>query len=268
MHQEIQAGQILYISHGGGPMPILNDPSHEKMIAFMKGIPKKLNRPRAIVVFSAHWEEEFVTIQSAKAPGMVYDYYGFPEQSYQIKYPCKGHVELAKEISGLFEASGVPHRLNDERPYDHGSYIPLMMMFPEADIPVIQVSLNHNLDAKTHLNIGKALSPLMKEKILFIGSGFSFHNMSRFDFSGRNVEDAQNNAFQDKLIEICCKTLGKEGRFTQLVEWERIEGARYCHPREEHLLPLHICVGLSTQVATKVFDDYIAGKRATGFLWE
>jgi aromatic ring-opening dioxygenase catalytic subunit (LigB family) len=268
MHQETQAGQILYISHGGGPMPILNDPTHEKMIDFMNHLPEKLNKPKAIVVFSAHWEENMVTIQSGKAPGMVYDYYGFPEASYQIKYPCKGHIELAKEIAGLFEASGVPYQLNDERPYDHGSYIPLIMMYPEADIPVIQVSLNHNLDAKTHLEIGKALRPLMKDNILFIGSGFSFHNMRHFDFTGRNAEDARNNAFQNKLIEICCNPLEEEGRWSQLINWEHIEGARYCHPREEHLLPLHICVGLSTQAASKVFDDYITGKRATGFLWK
>lgn len=263
-----QNSQITYLSHGGGPLPILDDPSHDEMIEFMKKLPNKIKRPDSIIVISAHWEEDIVTIQSGSEPDIMYDYSGFPEASYNIKYPCKGDRDLALKISGLFRENDIVHRLDDNRPYDHGSYIPLKMIYPNADIPVLQISLHHNLDPFTHLNIGKALRPLLEENILIIGSGFSFHNMRQFDFSGKNIEDSLNNEFQDKLIEICCSEKDEKKRMEYFMNWENIPGAKYCHPREEHLLPLLVCVGLSKDVGTKVFDNYILGKRATAFLWE
>ena len=261
-----QNGQVLYFSHGGGPLPLLDDPSHYKMIQFMKELPSKIQRPDSIIVFSAHWEENIITIQSGAEPEIMYDYYGFPEEAYNIKYPCKGNPELAFKIAELFANNGIDCLLDDSRPYDHGSYIPLKMMYPNADIPVIQISLNHNLNSLTHINIGKALSPLLEENILIIGSGFSFHNMREFDFSGKNMENPLNNAFQNQLIEICC-TENDEEKWNSLINWEDIPGARYCHPREEHFLPLLVCAGLSKDLGIKVFDDYILGKRATAFLW-
>lgn len=147
-------GQVVYFSHGGGPMPILGDASHEKMVEFMSALPEQLHKPKSIVVFSAHWEEAVVTIQSGQTPTMLYDYYGFPEAAYHINYSCVGHRALAQQVANLLEAHDIPCKLDENRPYDHGVYIPLMMMYPEADIPVIQVSLNRNLDALTHLKIG------------------------------------------------------------------------------------------------------------------
>jgi aromatic ring-opening dioxygenase catalytic subunit (LigB family) len=263
-----QKGQVIYFSHGGGPLPILGDSSHEKMNEFMKSLPKKVRRPDAIVVISAHWEEDIVTIQSGKGPDIKYDYYGFPEAAYNIKYPCLGDSNLALEIGELFNENNIDYLLDDKRPYDHGVYIPLKMMYPNADIPVLQISLNHNLDPLTHLNMGKALKPLLKKNILVIGSGFSFHNMKAFDFNGNNIEDNRNNNFQDKLIEVCCDEKKYEEMWEQLINWEKFPSARYCHPREEHLLPLVFCAGLSKKTAVKVFDDYILGKRATAFLWK
>ena len=265
--QIAQTGQVIYFSHGGGPLPILNDPSHEKMIHFMKNLSPNIRRPEAIIVFSAHWEENTVTIQSGREPELVYDYYGFPEEAYTIQYPSKGNPLLAEKIAQLFDRNGIEWRLDDQRSYDHGSYIPLKMMYPLADIPVIQISLHHSLSPQTHLALGKALRPLLEENILIIGSGFSFHNMSRFDFEGRNVEDPQNNGFQDQLIDLCCHEINEEKRWERFINWERIPGARYCHPREEHLLPLLVCVGLSGSPGEKIFDDSILGKRAVAFLW-
>lgn len=262
-----QRSNIIYLSHGGGPLPVLGDASHDKMIEFMRKIPSEISKPDAIIVFSAHWEENVVTIQSGEKPSMMYDYYGFPKEAYDIKYPCKGDKKLAIKISNLLESAGLNCRLDDKRPYDHGSYIPLMMMYPDADIPVVQVSLHHNLDSKTHLSIGKALRPLLDENLLIIGSGFSFHNMRNFDFSARNAVDALNDQFQNGLIQICCEELDESARIEALIKWENISGARYCHPREEHLLPLMVCAGMAGDIATKVFDDYIIGKRAIGFLW-
>lgn len=258
---------IIYFSHGGGPLPILNDPSHAKMIEFMENLPAIIPRPEAIVVFSAHWEENAVTLQSGLQPDILYDYYGFPAAAYQIQYPCQGNPSLAAEAASLLTLSGIQNRLDESRPYDHGSYIPLKMMYPDADIPVIQISLHHNLRPQTHLDIGKALRPLNAEKILFIGSGLSFHNLMRFDFAGRTIEDPLNNQFQDSLIRLCCNEKDESDLWRQFINWQELPGARYCHPREEHLLPLLVCAGLAVSQAEKVFDDYILGKRATAFLW-
>ncbi len=129
----------------------------------------------------------------------------FQKKRMQLSIRVKGKPDLAKKIANLLKAAQIECVLDDQRPYDHGSYIPLKLMYPEADIPVIQVSLNHDLDALTHLKIGKALGPLMDENVLIIGSGFSFHNMREYDFSGRNAEDPKNNVFQERLIKLCCE---------------------------------------------------------------
>ena len=260
-------GQLIYFSHGGGPLPILADPTHTKMIHFMQHLPEIIHKPEAIIVLSAHWEENVLSIQNGRQPTLLYDYYGFPAEAYLIEYPCRGNSELAGKAADSLLHAGIQTRLDDDRPYDHGSYIPLKMMYPEADIPVIQISLDHSLDPLIHLNIGKALKPLLSENILIIGSGFSFHNMRAFDFAGRNQQDPHNDAFQNSLIKICCKEENEAEKWRKLVEWENLPWARYGHPREEHLLPLHVCVGASSGKAQLVFDDYILGKRAVAFLW-
>lgn len=260
-------GQVIYISHGGGPLPILGDASHDLMVEFMKKLPSKLHKPEAIVVFSAHWEEDVIKVQSHKKPDMLYDYYGFPEASYHLKYDCAGNPELAKKIKESFNNYGIQCELSEDRPYDHGSYIPLMLMYPQAEIPVIQVSLSHSLSAQTHYDMGKALQDLMDHNILWIGSGFSFHNMRAFDFSGSNTVDQKNDVFQEALINICSNESFTSKKRNALLEWNQLEGARYCHPREEHLLPLHVCMGLVESSGEKIFDDYILGKRAVAFKW-
>lgn len=260
--------QIVYFSHGGGPLPLLNDSSHDKMIQFMKNLPQKIHKPDSIIVFSAHWEEDIVTIQSGESPGIIYDYYGFPEAAYNVKYPCVGSEDLALRIAEVFRQSGIECKLDDKRPYDHGSYIPLKMMYSDADIPVVQISLNKDLNPLTHLSIGKALRPLLDENLLIIGSGFSFHNMAKFDFSGKSTKDPLNDDFQDRLIDICCINESENEKWQSFLNWESFPNGRYCHPREEHLLPLLVCAGLSTNVAVKIFDDYILGKRAVAFLWK
>lgn len=268
MSTDKQGGQVLYFSHGGGPLPMLDDPSHLKMIRFMNTLPDLIHKPEAIIVFSAHWEENKVTIQNAEQPSIIYDYYGFPPATYEIEYPCPGSSKLAAATAELLQMSGIRCRLDNKRPYDHGSYIPLKLIYPDADIPVIQISLIHSLDPLAHLELGKALRPMLDENVLIIGSGFSFHNMSAFDFGGGEMQDLHNDAFQDSLIEICCGESSEPVRHQRLVEWETIPWARYCHPREEHLLPLHVCVGVAEGRARLVFDDYILGKRAVAFLWQ
>ena len=146
-------------------------------------------------------------------------------------------------------------------------FVPLKLMYPRADIPSIQLSLLRGLDPAAHLALGRALRGLLKENILVIGSGFSFHNMGAFSFQGNNAPDPANDAFQDWLLKTCTEPMPRAEREQRLIDWETAPSARYCHPREEHLLPLHVCIGMADQPAKRVFDDHILGKRAVAFLW-
>lgn len=259
--------QIVYFSHGGGPLPILGDPGHKAMVDFMSNLSSQLRRPDLILVISAHWEERAATVLGAEQPEMFYDYYGFPEQAYEIKYPAPGSPELARRVAGLLEMEQIPARVDLQRGFDHGLFIPLKLMYPEADIPCIQLSLLRGLNPVAHIALGKALRGLKDANILVIGSGFSFHNMSVFSWQGRGMPDPANDAFQDWLIKVCAGAMSQTGREAWLVHWEEAPSARYCHPREEHLLPLHVCMGMAGGPGTLIFDDEILGKRSVAFSW-
>jgi aromatic ring-opening dioxygenase catalytic subunit (LigB family) len=259
--------QIVYFSHGGGPLPILGDASHQAMIDFMKALPKRLRKPDAILVISAHWEESAATLLGAQAPAMFYDYFGFPDEAYAITYPAPGSPVLAGRIAGLLGENHIPARIDPQRGFDHGLFIPLKLMYPQADIPCLQLSLLRGLDAGAHIALGTALQGLLGENILVIGSGFSFHNLRAFNWEGTNEADSRNDAFQDWLIETCTGRSSGDVREQRLIEWEKAPSARYCHPREEHLLPLHVCQGMAGKSAELVFDDRILGKRSVAFLW-
>jgi 4,5-DOPA dioxygenase extradiol len=259
--------QIVYFSHGGGPLPILGDPGHKAMVDFMHQLPSQLRKPAAILVISAHWEESTATLLGASTPPMLYDYYGFPGEAYEITYPAPGSPELATRIAGLLNDHHLPGRIDPRRGFDHGLFIPLKLMYPQADIPSLQLSLLRGLNPAAHIALGKALRALMRENILVVGSGFSFHNMRAFSWQSLNAPDPANDAFQNWLIETCAGPLPQSEREQRLIEWEQAPSARYCHPREEHLLPLHVCLGLADKPASVIFDDYIVGKRALAFLW-
>jgi aromatic ring-opening dioxygenase catalytic subunit (LigB family) len=259
--------QIVYFSHGGGPLPILGDASHKSMVEFMRQLPSRLRKPDAILVISAHWEENTATLLSADTPAMFYDYYGFPDEAYEITYPAPGSPELANRIISLLLKNNISARLDPQRGFDHGLFIPLKLMYPQADIPSLQLSLLRGLDPTAHIALGKALRELMVENILVIGSGFSFHNMRAFSWQGINTPDPANDAFQNWLIEGCTGPISQSEREQLLIEWQKAPSARYCHPREEHLLPLHVCLGMADKPASKIFDDYILGKRGVAFLW-
>ena len=262
---------VLYLPHGGGPLPLLADPGHADLVVFLKEIPKKLAKPSAILVISAHWEEQQTTITSAKNPELIYDYYGFPEESYEIKYPASGNPQLAQEVFELIESSGIKARLDGKRGFDHGLFVPLKLMYPEADIPCIQLSLLNNLSPEKHIALGKSLAPLRNKNVLIIGSGLSFHNLKAF-FNPSFGNGNESEEFAKWLIETCATdTLTAEEREQRLIEWQKAPHARFCHPREEHLLPLHVCYGIAcaqTPLAEVVFNQEIMGKRATGLLWK
>lgn len=258
---------IVYFSHGGGPLPILGDPGHAEMISFMKKLPGELEKPEAIIVVSAHWEEEVPTITGNNNPSLFFDYYGFPNEAYDIRYSVPGNTGLAYQVRELLGRNNIQSVIDDKRGLDHGVFIPLLMMYPEADIPVTQISLIRGLDPAKHLSLGKVLHQLSEEKILIIGSGFSFHNMNAFDWGENNKKDERNNGFQDWLKEVCTGELSQKEREEKLQNWEKVTGARYCHPREEHLIPLHVCCGAAAKKGKIIFDNYIMGKRALAIRW-
>ena len=259
--------QIVYFSHGGGPLPILGDASHEAMVDFMLQLPSQLRNPDAILVISAHWEERIATLLGAHNPPMFYDYYGFPDEAYQITYAAPGNPGLANRIAELLHKSNIRANIDPQRGFDHGLFIPLKLMYPQADIPSLQLSLLRGLNPATHIDLGKAMRELMHENILIIGSGFSLLNMRAFSWRGINTPDPANDAFQNWLIEVCTGPIPQYEREQRLIDWDKAPFARYCHPREEHLLPLHVCLGIADKPAKVAFDDNILGKRGVAFLW-
>jgi len=262
------SAKILYFSHGGGPLPILGDQGHATMVRFMRELPARVGKPEAILVISAHWETREATLIGGARPPLFYDYYGFPEEAYHIDYPAPGAPELAKEIAAMLKSAALGAHIDPDRGFDHGMFIPLMLMYPEADIPTLQLSILHSLDPAAHLNLGAALRPLLDRNVLVIGSGFSFHNLRAFEWDGVRRSDDRNDAFQNWLIATCAGDLPQEARENALINWAEAPAARYCHPREDHLLPLHVCVGLARKPAQVIFDDAILGKRALAFMWK
>ena len=259
---------IFYIPHGGGPMPLLREESHVPLNQFLRKLPATIPEPEAIVVISSHWEEPVVSITAHKNPPMLYDYSGFPPESYQIKYPSPGRPRLASRIQTILATAGIEARLDYERGYDHGLFVPLTFIYPEAKIPCIQISLSSSLDAGFHIALGRALAPLKKENLLVLGSGSSFHNMRVMMSRPGDADNEKNHYFEEWLVQTCCDPdLELSEREQRLIEWDRAPGARYCHPRGDHLMPLQVCFGMARAPATRVFHDVVGGFISSAYQW-
>jgi 4,5-DOPA dioxygenase extradiol len=260
--------RLLFLSHGGGPLPLLGDQRHQEMVENLKHIASRINRPSAIIVISAHWEEKIATVTSAASPSLIYDYSGFPKASYELEYPCPGEPQLAEQVCRLLNDAGIDAGLDEHRGLDHGVFVPLTIMYPEADIPCIQLSLVQGLDPAQHIKIGKAISAVDDDELLVIGSGFSFHNMRAFFTPDSSDTKAMNAAFEQWLIDTCSDTrLSEEDRRLRLENWEQAPFARYCHPREEHLLPLHVCYGIAQTACSDYYELSIMNKKSSVYLW-
>jgi len=264
----MSGASILYIPHGGGALPLLDEAGHGAMNSFLRGFASTVTRPDAIVVISAHWEESVISITAGKTPQLYFDYFNFPAEAYQYQYPAPGDPQLAERIQGVLQQASIESKLDYDRGYDHGLFIPLMMMYPDADIPCVQVSLSSSLDAGLHVQIGKALSALKSENLLILGSGFSFHNMQAFNNKPVESLDERNQAFEAWLVQTCSdNSIDETEREARLVDWQQAPYARYCHPREEHLLPLQVCYGVAQSVATTVFQDRVSGFLVSAYQW-
>ncbi len=258
----------MFISHGGGPLPVLGDPGHDDMVTHLGELATAIEKPSAIVVISAHWEEDDATITAHARPSVIYDYYGFPPESYTLDYPAPGNPELAARLAALLQQQDIEVQLDHERGFDHGLYIPMLLMYPDADIPCVQLSLLSSLDPEKHIAIGAALSELAKDNILVLGSGFSFHNLRALMRGDPSALDPENEAFEAWLTETCTSPeLNEAARMQRLVAWKQAPAARYCHPREEHLLPLHVCYGVTKGACIGHASLTIMGKRSSTFFW-
>ncbi len=259
---------IVFISHGGGPLPLLGDPSHQQLVEMLTKITTQIKKPKSIIVVSAHWEAGQVRVIHQKSPDLLYDYNGFPEASYAFTYPCMGAPELAEQLVSKLNTAGIDAELEENRGLDHGVFVPLTIMYPNADIPCIQLSLVEGLEPDLHLKIGEVITENLAEDVLIIGSGFSFHNMRAFFTKDDLAHQQMNQSFEDWLVETCSsQILTEEQRRTRFKEWEHAPYARYCHPREEHLLPIHVCYGAAGRACDEVYSIPILNKKASMYLW-
>ena len=262
---------IIYIPHGGGPMPLFNEPNHHRLIQFLKNIRNDLGKPKAILVISAHWEEDVATVSSAAFPELIYDYYGFPEESYQVDYSAPGEPKLAREVVDMLRQNGIEAREDENRGFDHGTFVPLKLLFPNADIPVIQLSLTNDLDPQKQIDSGKAIFELSHQNILILGSGLSFHNLQVLMSKDPDVYK-KSEKFDNWLNQVVVDhDLNEKQKESALVNWKNAEEARFSHPREEHLLPLHVCFGAALKAGKKavnIFNETFLGTKVSGFLWQ
>ena len=260
----------VYLPHGGGPWPWMDMPAlatdHEKqaLTRYLAGLVATLpHRPKAMVVVSAHWEERVPTVMTHPHPPMFYDYYGFPPETYQITWPAPGDPRLAARVRGLLHGAGFDSGEDAARGFDHGTFVPLKLTFPQADMPTVQLSLEQGLDPARHLAIGRALAPLRDEGVLLVGSGMSFHNLREF-MSGmpRDARAARSEPFDTWLRAAVTAEPAK--RDAELARWQSAPGARPAHPREEHLLPLMVMAGAAGEDRGQIaFHDKFGGFHIT-----
>lgn len=242
-----------FISHGGGPWPWM--PDWRAMFANLEAsfvqMTKDLGQPpKAILMISGHWEEDSFAVMTSPKPPMVYDYSGFPPHTFQIRYPAPGAPDLAQRAAKLIEAAGLPVSLNDRQGYDHGTFVPAYIMYPDADVPLFQISLRHGYSPAEHLALGRALAPLRDEGILIVGSGLSYHNLRLFGPGAKEPSEAFDAWLNDAMNKAPVE------RSAAMLNWEQAPYARICHKEEDHLVPLFVALGAAEHdKATLVYHD-------------
>jgi 4,5-DOPA dioxygenase extradiol len=234
----------LFLSHGSPTLAIENSEARE----FLKGYAKTLGKPRAIVIASAHFGTSRPAVDGDARPGMIYDFRGFPEELYRIVYPAPGDPVVAVKVAGLLQAADFAPAIVKDRGYDHGTWVPLSLLYPDADVPVVQLSVQPQLGAQHHFKVGRALASLRDEDILVIGSGSASHNLQEF-FRGGYGADAATPEWVAKFDDWVHEK-AEAGAIEDLVNYrERAPYARENHPSEEHFVPFHIALGAGGESA-------------------
>jgi aromatic ring-opening dioxygenase catalytic subunit (LigB family) len=262
----------LFVPHGGGPCFFLEPPTQssgagcppmwrkmrDDLAAILPTLPE---RPRAILIVSGHWEEPVFTAHVGAAPGLLYDYGGFPAHTYRLDHPAPGAPDVAREAAALLGQAGFATAENDVRGWDHGVFVPMLVIDPAAAIPIAQLSLRHDLDPAAHIAAGQALAPLRADNVLIVGSGMSFHNMRARD--GSAIE--RSRRFDAALVDAVTDP-DPEARRRRLADWRSLDEALYAHPREEHLLPLMVALGAGgDDPARHLFQDEVIGWTVSAF---
>jgi aromatic ring-opening dioxygenase catalytic subunit (LigB family) len=246
-------------------MPLLGEPSHASMVEFLRG---HKHRPSAVLIISAHWQCAVATLTSGARPPLIFDYGGFPPESYQYTYAARGDPGLAKRAAALLQTAGIAARLDESRGWDHGVFVPMMLMYPKAAVPIVCLSLLNDPDPARHLELGRILRPLRDEGVLILGSGSSYHNMGGFFGGVPNAAEA-SAAFDAYLTAACAAPAAERRKL--LCNWERAPHARDCHPPqgEEHLLPLLVVAGAAydDEPGTKLWTEPAYMGRVTMSSW-
>lgn len=248
---------VFFLSHGGGPWPWVD--GMKEMFARtareFAALPGRLPaRHKAVLVITGHWEAPQFSVSTAERPPMDYDYSGFPEHTYRLQYPAPGAPALAQRVQDLLGQAGIASGADPQRGFDHGTFVPLSLMYPEADVPVVLLSLRSDYDPAEHIRVGAAIAPLRDEGVLIIGSGLTYHNMRGF---GRPQSTPAAEAFERYLHDAVSQQ-DPAARNRMLVEWEQAPAARLAHPQEDHLLPLMVVAGAAGKDAgEQVFVDHV-----------
>lgn len=233
---------VFFISHGGGPWPYVDQmrPMYARTERELRRLPARLaTSPKAVLVISGHWEAQKFSVSTNEHPPMEYDYSGFPPHTYHIRYSAPGTAALATRTRELLTAAGIDSAADPSRGFDHGVFVPLGLMYPDAQMPIVMVSVKARYDAAEHLALGRALAPLRDENVLIVGSGLNYHNMQGFGLdSSTQVAESFTHYLDEAIAD-----KDSHARDEKLLHWERAPGARLAHPREDHLLPLLVAAG-------------------------
>lgn len=256
-----------YLSHGGGPWPWMVDQMPgdlSQLTESLAAIPGELPAtPRAVLCVTAHWVAPTFTIGRAANPPMLYDYGGFPPHTYAISYPAPGDPALAEQVAGLLDGAGMPSAFDDTRGFDHGTFVPLYVAWPDASMPIVQLSIRMGYDPAEHLAAGRALAPLRDDGVLIVGSGLSFHNMRGFGPAGRDASQQFDTWLTETLVDA-----DPTDRTERLLHWADAPSARLAHPSEDHLIPVMVAVGAAGDdrgVRTYHQDDFMGSVAASSF---
>lgn len=257
-----------FLSHGGGPWPWLKHlrpGMYDQLEASLHQVRHELGEaPRAVLMISGHWEASRFLVSSSARPPMIYDYGGFPEHTYRIRYDASGDPALAGRVRDLLERGGLAADLDSQRGFDHGTFSLMQTMYPEATLPVVQLALRSDFDPAAHLQAGELLAPLRNEGIVIVGSGFSFHDTAAM----RSGRGGSASATFDRWLGDTLVDAAPDERRRRLIEWTSAPSARAAHPREDHLLPLMVALGAAGHDAgTRIYHqtDFMGAITASSF---